>query len=138
MIIKQNSIVPFANVAQSVEQLIRNQQVMGSSPIISSKLRFCRSFFICQNRFSNKNEPQTTYSRRFLRAILLYNIQNGNATGNTKKSEQKNTAGCARIQYSFRQPSFTKKKQKTRRSISKKRKIADELLRQRFFIEHGK
>ena len=38
MIIKQNSIVPFANVAQSVEQLIRNQQVMGSSPIISSKI----------------------------------------------------------------------------------------------------
>ena len=46
MIIKQNSIVPFANVAQSVEQLIRNQQVMGSSPIISSKLRFVRSFFV--------------------------------------------------------------------------------------------
>ena len=46
MIIKQNSIVPFANVAQSVEQLIRNQQVMGSSPIISSKLRFIRSFFV--------------------------------------------------------------------------------------------
>ena len=46
MIIKQNSIVPFANVAQSVEQLIRNQQVMGSSPIISSKLRSSRSFFV--------------------------------------------------------------------------------------------
>ena len=46
MIIKQISITPFANVAQSVEQLIRNQQVMGSSPIISSKLRFIRSFFV--------------------------------------------------------------------------------------------
>ena len=31
-------------MAQSVEQLIRNQQVMGSSPIISSKLRFVGAF----------------------------------------------------------------------------------------------
>ncbi len=52
MIIKQNSIAPFANVAQSVEQLIRNQQVMGSSPIISSKLRIIRSFFIYKKSVS--------------------------------------------------------------------------------------
>ena len=57
MIIKQNSIVPFANVAQSVEQLIRNQQVMGSSPIISSKLRFVRSFFVLQKP-NLKNEKR--------------------------------------------------------------------------------
>ena len=45
MIIKQISITPFANVAQSVEQLIRNQQVRGSNPLISSKLRFAEFSF---------------------------------------------------------------------------------------------
>ena len=38
-----------ATVAQSVEQLIRNQQVAGSSPASSSRkaLAFCRCFFFC-------------------------------------------------------------------------------------------
>ena len=66
MIIKQNSIVPFANVAQSVEQLIRNQQVMGSSPIISSKLRIVRSFFICRKSPSKTK----TKSKQKIRAQI--------------------------------------------------------------------
>ena len=41
----------FAGVAQSVEQLIRNQQVAGSSPATSSKqllfLRSCFVFLLC-------------------------------------------------------------------------------------------
>ena len=35
-----------ANVAQSVEQLIRNQQVRGSNPLISSKSRFFNRLFL--------------------------------------------------------------------------------------------
>ncbi len=73
MIIKQNSIVPFANVAQSVEQLIRNQQVMGSSPIISSKLRFVRSFFVLQKpNLKTKNERKAKASGADFSAPLYY------------------------------------------------------------------
>ena len=63
----------YANVAQSVEQLIRNQQVMGSSPIISSKLRFVGAFLFF--RFIDRKNN---------RAILLYNIRNRNATDREK------------------------------------------------------
>ena len=73
MIIKQNSIVPFANVAQSVEQLIRNQQVMGSSPIISSKLRIVRSFFICRKSVSKTktNDKQKIRAQIPLRHSII-------------------------------------------------------------------
>ena len=106
MIIKQNSIVPFANVAQSVEQLIRNQQVMGSSPIISSKisdsfgdflfcgepLRINRSahlLFRSENRkrlpLIPKEKKQKIFKRGILpRYLTLYIIQNGNATERAK------------------------------------------------------
>ena len=42
---------PFANVAQSVEQLIRNQQAAGSSPAISSRKKHLRE----QVLFSTKS-----------------------------------------------------------------------------------
>ena len=38
LLIRVNSTIQYATVAQSVEQLIRNQQVGGSSPPSSSKL----------------------------------------------------------------------------------------------------
>ena len=45
-----NAVIEYAGVAQSVEQLIRNQQVAGSSPATSSK----KSVHKCERIFLTK------------------------------------------------------------------------------------
>ena len=62
-----------ATVAQSVEQLIRNQQVAGSSPASSSKnKRFCEPsqnllFFILQsNPYNNKKSKHAGQNLAYL------------------------------------------------------------------------
>ena len=53
-------------MAQSVEQLIRNQQVMGSSPIISSKISDShRRFFVFTEREKTKNIQCAAFRRIF-------------------------------------------------------------------------
>ena len=54
-----------ANVAQLVEQLIRNQQVMGSSPIISSKGSVSPGFFRRCSSMVEYQLPKLTTRVRF-------------------------------------------------------------------------
>ena len=63
-----------ATVAQSVEQLIRNQQVRGSNPLISSKIRSERSGFFCfGNEYKQKRRrPPIGDLRYFLRRRIFY------------------------------------------------------------------
>ncbi len=58
----------YADVAQSVEQLIRNQQVSGSSPLISSSARLCGRAFFC--RYSSSVECKLPKLERRVRFPL--------------------------------------------------------------------
>ncbi len=66
-------IKSYANMAQLVEQLIRNQQVAGSNPAISSKKRkdgFFRSFFFSDMTDLNRSSREGV-SRRFAEGSRL-------------------------------------------------------------------
>ena len=63
-------VVLRAGVAQLVEQLIRNQQVAGSSPASSSKGRdnLCLLFFLfqkCISKFNSQQKISLRYGVRF-------------------------------------------------------------------------
>lgn len=66
-----------AGVAQSVEQLIRNQQVAGSSPASSSKGRdnLCLLFFIFLKRISKFNSQQKISLRYEVRFCLFIRFE---------------------------------------------------------------
>ena len=69
--------ITFATVAQLVEQLIRNQQVAGSSPASSSKGRdnLCLLFFLFLKRISKFNSQQKISLRYGVRFCLFIRFE---------------------------------------------------------------
>ena len=89
MLLYYSLIKAVAGIAQSVEQLIRNQQVAGSSPVTSSKNTlklpflgvFCyKSFWLPDPHFWNLTHNARITNQFFEKEIVWANVQDSPLT----------------------------------------------------------